>query len=119
MATYTPDNGSSNPQYIAVEITISCEVTSFAVSNAPSTQTYNVFDALKTIDLTGVTYTQDPPCGYTYTSAYTVSSSPSSSWITAGTVLVPSVTVYSADGNDEGSITVSVDNAVTIDSAQG
>jgi hypothetical protein len=116
---YTPTNGSSNPTYNAVSITIECEVASFAVSGTPGTQAYTVFDAQTIFDLSAMVYTQSPACGYTFTSVYTYTTSPASSFVTAGTVLIPSVAIYSAAGADAGTVTVTVNNAITIDGSQG
>lgn len=45
--TYTPTKGSNQPAYTAVTITVSCEVTSFTVSNPGTTShTYNTFSKM-------------------------------------------------------------------------
>jgi hypothetical protein len=69
--------------------------------------------------LTGVTYTQVPVCGYTFTSSYSQATSPSSSFVTLGTVLQPSVEIYSDAGANAGTVTVTFSNAITVDAGQG
>ena len=55
---YTPTNGSNKPAYTAVTITVTCVVTSFAVSNPGTTShTYNTFSNMKIIDGATLTYT--------------------------------------------------------------
>ena len=55
---YTPTDGSSNPAYTAVTITVTCEVASFAISGAGTTTiSYNVFEPTKIIDGSGLTFT--------------------------------------------------------------
>jgi len=57
IATFNPTNGSDKV-YTALTFTVSCEVTSFAVSGAPgSNPTYDIFAQRSIINLTGVTYT--------------------------------------------------------------
>jgi len=69
---YTPTYGSTNPSYTAVTITVTCEITSWAMSGAGTTShSYSTFQAQKTIDGSGLTFTQEPACGYTYSSAWT------------------------------------------------
>ena len=70
--TYTPTKGSSNPSFNTISITVTCEITSFAVSNEGTTSiSYNVFDPTKIIDGSGITYTQSPACGYAFTNSWT------------------------------------------------
>ena len=58
VVVYTPTNGSNNPSYTAVTITVTCTVTSFAVSNPGTTShTYNTFSNMKIIDGATLTYT--------------------------------------------------------------
>ena len=69
---YTPTEGSSNPSYTAVTITITCEITSFAISGAGTTSvSYNVFYPMTIISGSGLTYTQSPDCRYTFTNSFT------------------------------------------------
>lgn len=57
VATFNPTNGADKV-YTALTFTVSCEVTSFAVSGEPgSNPTYDVFTQRSIINLTGVTYT--------------------------------------------------------------
>lgn len=113
---YTPTDGANNPAYTVLDITVTCDVTQFAMTNAPADDTYTIFDTLKVIRLDGVTFTQEPTCGYGYTLAYTYSTSPSVTFITGGTVFEPSVEIYSADGSDAAAaITVTMATAVTMD----
>ena len=100
---WTPDEGSNSPDYVAVAITVTCEITSFTVANTPGDQTYTILDPLQVIDLTGITFTQDPNCLYTYTSSFGFTNSGSVSYIAPGTGIVPSVEVYSTDLDDIGS----------------
>jgi hypothetical protein len=88
---YTPTEGSNTPTYDAVAITIDCEITSFTTSNTPANQAYTIWDALKVVNLSGVTYTQVPACGYAFTSTYVFTTTGSVSYINAGTAIVPSV----------------------------
>ena len=70
IATWTPKYGSPIT-YTALTFTVGCEVTSFTVSGAPgSNPTYNIFEQRKIISLTGVTYTQVPACGYTFSNTF-------------------------------------------------
>lgn len=112
---WTPTEGSNTPTYTAVQITVTCEITSFTVSGTPSNQAYDIWDPLKTIDLTGVTFTQSPACAYTFTGAYTFATTDSVSYIAAGTLKVPSVTVLSTDGNDASTQTVTMTTVITVD----
>lgn len=58
IVTYTPSEGSNNPAYTAVTITVSCEITSFAISGAGTTSVaYDVFAPLALIDGSGLTFT--------------------------------------------------------------
>ena len=121
MATFNPTYGSDKV-YNALTFTVGCEISSFAVSGAPvSNPTYDVFSTRSIIDLTGVTYTQSPACGYTYTSVYshTIPAGTAASILFAGTTVVPSFEVYSGDGTQAGSYTVTLDNAITVGSGQG
>ena len=55
---FTPTKGSNNPAYTAVTITVTCTVTSFAVSNPGTTShSYTVFSVMKIIDGKTLTYT--------------------------------------------------------------
>ena len=77
VVTYTPTKGSNQPSYTAVTITVSCEVTSFSVSNPGTTShTYNTFSPMKIIDASTLTFTQSPNCMYTTSNsfAYTIPS---------------------------------------------
>ena len=68
--TWGPDT-----TYTAFVLTVTCEVTSWAVPAAPTTGLdYLVWARATTIDISSVAtyeYVQTPPCGYTYSSAYT------------------------------------------------
>jgi hypothetical protein len=112
---YTPTDGLNNPTYTAVAITITCEVTTYTVGSAPANQVYTVFDTLKTIDLTAMTFTQSPACGYTVVNTFAYTTSPNSAYITAGTILTPSVDIYTADGSNSGTVTVTIAMTGTVD----
>ena len=58
VAVWTPKYGT-NKQYTAITFTVGCEITSFTVSNTPSSAfTYSVFYPKKIISLTTVSYVQ-------------------------------------------------------------
>ena len=42
--TWTPDYGQAAVTYTALQITVTCEITSFTISNTPANQAYNIFD---------------------------------------------------------------------------
>ena len=118
---FNPTNGPDKT-FTALTFTVGCEITSFTVSGAPaSNPTYNIWTQRSIISLTGLTYTQSPACGYTFTSSYahTIPSGTASSILFAGANVIPSFEIYSADGNDEGSYSVSIANTITVDSGQG
>ena len=84
---YVPTEGANNPNYNAISLTVTCEVTSVTVGNNPSDGTYTIFtDSTKIFDLTSVTFTQVPACGYDVRSSqsYSLSTSPSSSFVSVG-----------------------------------
>jgi hypothetical protein len=55
---YTPTAGSNNPAYTAVTITVTCEITSFALSGAGTTSiSYSTFGTTAVIDGSGLTFT--------------------------------------------------------------
>jgi len=117
IAVFNPTNGSDKT-YTALTFTVGCEVSSFSVSGAPSSNpTYNIFTSRSIINLTGLTYTQSPACGYTFTSSYahTINSN-DQSMIFAGTTVVPSFEIYTTDTSKEASYTVSIANTITIGS---
>jgi hypothetical protein len=116
---YTPTEGSNTPTYDAVAITIDCEITSFTTSNTPANQAYTIWDALKVVNLSGVTYTQVPACGYAFTSTYVFTTTGSVSYINAGTAIVPSVEVYSLAGSDASTQTVTMAATITVGGSQG
>lgn len=113
---FTPTNGSAKT-YTALTFTVGCEITSFTVSGTPaSNPTYNIFTQRSIINLTGITYTQSPACGYTFSSSYahTIPTGTAASIIFAGTNVVPSFEIYSSVGTHEGSYTVQLANTITI-----
>ena len=73
-ATFTSTNGP-DPTYTAITFTVTCTLTSFAMPSAPSEGpfdlSYIIHDAPMTIDLSTLTYTEAPTCGYTTTEAVT------------------------------------------------
>lgn len=73
-ATYTPTNGSAKT-YTAVQFTVTCTITSFTMPTTPAEPTFDlsyiVHDGPLTIDLSTLTYTENPTCGYTITTAIT------------------------------------------------
>jgi hypothetical protein len=66
-----------------------------------------------------VTFTQDPACGYTYTATYAFTTTNSVSYISAGTVIVPSVEIYTQDGSNSGTETVTMATTITVAGGQG
>ena len=116
---YTPTAGSSNPAYTAVTITVTCEITSFAISGAGTTTiSYNVFDSMKIIDGSTLVFTQSPSCGYTFTNSwtYTIPSGNAQSVASQGTAIVPSFEVQSDDTSKIGTYTLTLSNTITIGS---
>ena len=90
---WTPTAGSSNPTWNAVSITVTCEITSFAISGAGTTSfTYNIFSKPLTISGTTLSFTQTPNCGYTYTKGwgYTIPAGNAAAVASEGTILTPS-----------------------------
>ena len=63
--TFTPDNGVNNPTYVALTLTVDCQITSFTISGVPTGTTYEILSTSQTLDLRPITYTQVPACGYT------------------------------------------------------
>ena len=121
VAVFNPTNGNDYT-YTALTFTVGCEVTSFTVSGAPgSNPTYDIFYSKKIIDLTGVTYTQSPACGYTFTNSFTSSipSGVAASIISFGTTVVPSFEIKSTDASHKGNYSVTLINEITIGSGQG
>ena len=121
IAVFNPTNGSDKT-FTALTFTVGCEITSFAVSGEPgSNPTYDVFTQRSIINLTGITYTQSPACGYTFTNsfAHTIPSGTAASIIFAGTNVIPSFEIYSSDGTHEAAYTVSLANTITVTSGQG
>ena len=102
--------------------TVGCEITSFAVSGAPgSNPTYDIFAQRSIISLTGVTYTQAPACGYTFTNTFshTIPSGDAATLLFAGTNVIPSFEIYSSDGTKEAAYAVTLSNTIAIDASQG
>ena len=121
IAVFNPTNGADK-SYTALTFTVGCEITSFAVSGAPgSNPTYDIFTSRSIISLTGVTYTQAPACGYTFTNTFghTIPSGTAASIIFAGTIVVPSFEIYSTDTSHVAAYTVSLTDTITIDASQG
>lgn len=112
-AVYTPTYGVAAVTYNILAITVTCEVTAVTTSSAPGNAAYTLFDPSQVIDLTGVTYTQAPVCGYTFSVTATYATSPSASYVTSGSVVVPSVEIYSADSATAGTVTVTMTSTVT------
>ena len=121
IAVFNPTNGSDKT-FTALTFTVGCEITSFAVSGAPgSNPTYDIFTSRSIINLTGLTYTQSPACGYTFTSSYahTIPSGTASSIIFAGATVVPSFEIYTTTTSHAADYTVSIANTITVGSGQG
>ena len=106
-STYGP-----NPDYTALTIVISCQVTSITQPAAPTTNlSYNVYDATITHDFTSATYTQVPDCGYAVTNSF--------SWegVDASTSLTStggSLAVFTTKKAEAGSYQVKLSNTITI-----
>ena len=66
-----------------------------------------------------MTFTQVPACSYTYTATYAFTTTNSVSYISAGTVIVPSVEIYTQDGSDSGTETVTMATTITVGGGQG
>ena len=121
VAVFTPTNGSAKT-YTALTFTVGCEITSFAVSGAPgSNPTYDIFTSRSIISLTGVTYTQSPACGYTFTNSFghTIPSGTAASIIFAGTNVIPSFEIYTTNTSHEAAYTVALTNTITVNAGQG
>lgn len=75
-ATFTSDNGA-DPTYTAVTFTVTCTLTSYTMPTAPADGdgtydlSYIVYENPLTIDLSTLSYTENPTCGYTITTAIT------------------------------------------------
>ena len=121
IAVFNPLYGSDKT-FTALTFTVGCEISSFTVSGEPgSNPAYDVFAARSIISLTGVTYTQVPACGYTFTSAYahTIPAGTGASIIFVGTNLIPSFEIYSSDGAHEAAYDVVLTPTLTIAASQG
>ena len=60
-----------------------------------------------------------PNCGYAFTPSYAFSTTDSVSYITEGSVITPSVEVYSQAGSDASTQTVTMATTFTIGSGLG
>ena len=118
IAVFNPTNGNDKT-FTALTFTVGCEITSFTVSGSPaSNPTYNIWTQRSIINLTGMTYTQSPACGYTFSSSYAhgIPTGTAASIIFAGTAVIPSFEIYSSDGTHENSYAVTLTNTITVDS---
>jgi len=120
--TYTPTNGSNNPTYSALSLTISCEITSFTLGGqGTSSFTYNVFDPLKIIDASTLTFTQVPACAYTFTKTwtYTIPSAVNTA-VKQGSYLTPSIEIETSNtALAGGPHSLVVNAALSVNSGQG
>ena len=107
-STYGP-----NPDYTALEIIVSCQVTSITPPAAPTTNLeYVVYDASNNHhDFTSATYTQVPDCGWAVSNSW--------SWegVDASTALTSSgaaLSVYTTRKAQAGTYEVKLSNTLTI-----
>jgi hypothetical protein len=117
IVTFTPVNGSAY-SYTALTFAVGCKITSWTVAGQPgSNLTYNIFSSKKILSLTGVTYTQSPACGYTFTNNFSSSTIPSgnaASIISIGTVVVPSFEIYTTTKAHEANYSLVLKNTITV-----
>ena len=121
IAVFNPTNGVDKT-YTALTFTVGCEITSFTVSGEPgSNPAYDVFTQRSIINLSAITYTQVPACGYTFTDAYahTIPAGTAASIIFAGTSVIPSFEIYSSEGSHEAAYAVTLTPTLTIAGSQG
>jgi hypothetical protein len=119
--TYTTTHGD-DPIYNAVIFTVQCTVATFTRPSDPSTENYDLFATLHTIDISSLVYVQDPACGYAYTDSVTWTGL--ETFISQASATDFVLEVYtnnvansgSTDGAPTTTYTVSVQNTITISS---
>jgi hypothetical protein len=112
-AVYETTHGA-DATYIPLTFHVKCAVTSWTAPSAPAlaATTYSIYDALLLIDIDSLGYTQDPACGYTYTSSYTWTGL--STGITQNALNGGQLDVYSFFPGNEGTFAVTVTNDITL-----
>jgi hypothetical protein len=82
--TYTSHGTTVTIPFTGVEITVGCTITSVPNPSPPTTGlSYTLYDPTLTIDVSGIPWTQSPPCDYTATEVITWTN-PDSTFITVG-----------------------------------
>ena len=73
-ATFTTDNGPDHT-YTAMTFTVTCTLAAYTPPTTPAEPTFDlsyiIYDGPLTIDLSTLSYTENPTCGYTTTTAVT------------------------------------------------
>ena len=107
-STYGP-----NPDYTALTITVTCQVTSVAPPAAPTTNLeYIVYDATNSYhDFTSSTWAQTPDCGYAVTNSFSWEGVDASSALTASGA---ALSVYTTQKSQAAVYTVKLSNTLTI-----
>lgn len=107
-STYGP-----NPNYTALTITVTCQVTSITQPANPTTNLgYIVYDATNTAhDFTSATYTQVPNCGWPVTNSYSWEGVDASPALTASGAALK---VFTTQKSQAATYTVKLSNTITI-----
>ena len=68
------------------------------------------------IDASSIIYTQEPACGYSFTSSFTYEIPDNAeSFVKAGRYFTPSIEVFSLNPSDAGDYTLEIVNTILID----
>ena len=71
-ASYEPNISSSQIQYVSLSVEVTCEVVNFTIEVFDSTiYDYEIASDILIIDASSIVYSQEPACGYTFTSSFT------------------------------------------------
>ena len=74
-ATFSATHGTGLADYTALRFTVTCTLTSYTMPAVPAEPTFDlsyiIFDPIMTIDLSTLTYTENPTCNYAVTTAIT------------------------------------------------
>ena len=102
-----------------MQFIIVCQINSFAVYYTETHSDYLIYDTAQTIDFSGITYVQEPNCGYSYYAENTFNYSGGSApvWVTDENISVPSLTIYSSDSADDTTNTgydITVESSISI-----